>query len=96
MPRRVWVEEGADEPYAIQPPTPTPESPHKANLAEVNEYELRLAQHSPPPPPPRLPLFTGIVGFLAYPSTLKPLSFLALGGVIMGLVLWMQITTAPF
>jgi hypothetical protein len=95
-PRRVWVEEGADEPYALQPPPSTPESPHKANLAEVDEHELRLAQHSPAPPPPAFPLLTRNLRFLAYPATLRPLSVLALGGIIMGLVLWMQIRTAPF
>jgi hypothetical protein len=95
-PRRVWVEEGADEPYALQPRSAEPERKDTVNLTEVSDYEMRLAQHAPPPPPPSLPLVSGVVGFLLYPATLKPLGLLACGGVVMGLFLWMQVLTWPF
>jgi hypothetical protein len=58
---------------------------------EVPEKEMELAQPSPEPPPPR-----GALVFLTYPTTMGPLVTLAIGGFLVGLLLWGQLAHLVF
>src|SRR5206468_9734469 len=79
-----------EEPIAVRPvPSSREQSEPKgsAELPQVSEYELQLAQPRRPPVPPPWPMITGVYSFLAYPSTLGPWLTIALGFLLMGLVL---------
>lgn len=78
--KRIWVEEGADDPYALadaaNPPT-VPELPRE--FAQPSEYEMKLALRSRPPAPPKHPWLESTYTFPFNPSNWGPLLTLIIG-----------------
>jgi hypothetical protein len=75
---------------------PEPRSQRKAALAmrstRISELEDRLARPSPLPRPPRRPLVSGVYRFPFYRSNVRPLIWLSLGNLVVGVVLYVTVS----
>lgn len=80
-------------PLAVLPPEPVaaPFPP----ILEVSAFEARMARGSARPRPPRRPLVSGVYGFLLYRTTLRPLSWLSLGNLVVLVILWAVVSALP-
>jgi len=79
--KRVWVEEGADDPYALADGTPdaAPRRELPRSVLEPNEYEMKLAMARRPTPPPRHPWLAGTYTFPFRPDNWMALTWLTTG-----------------
>lgn len=79
--KRVWVEEGADDPYALADGAadapPRRELPR--SVTEPSEYEMKLAMGRRRPPAPRHPWLAGTYTFPLRPDNWMVLMWLATG-----------------
>lgn len=80
--KRIWVEEGADDPYALADgpagkPPPRPELPE--NVRNPSAEEMALAIGHRPIPPPKQPWTNGTFTFPFRPGNWVPLLWLTLG-----------------
>lgn len=83
---------------------PAPETPKAAEPSKpvvppeterVSRYEAALAAPRVLPPPPPFPLLSGVYSFPFYDGSLGPLSKLAVGYLVMGIILCGQLATMP-
>lgn len=80
--KRIWVEEGADDPYALADgpaavAPPRPELPE--SIRNPSREEMALAMRSRPIPPPKQPWTIGTFSFPFRQANYGPLLWLALG-----------------
>jgi hypothetical protein len=80
--KRVWVEEGADDPYGLadgpaSKPPPQPELPESVRNPSAEEMALALRHR--PIPPPKQPWTTGTFSFPFRPANWTQLAWLTLG-----------------
>jgi hypothetical protein len=87
--KRIWVEEGADEPYRFadgdSPTLPPPAIP--SEMIQPSEYELALAIGNRPVRPPDYPWVNGTFTFPFRPANWSVLLVLTLGLTACGLLL---------
>jgi hypothetical protein len=91
------------EPLAMQPLPPDDTAPTDAgpkehplaHLAEVSEFEAKLAGPPEEPEPPAHPLWSGVYQFPWYPRTLGAWLWLSFGGLVVGAFLKLQIMFWP-
>jgi hypothetical protein len=88
--KRIWVEEGADDPYALadgpaSKPPPRPELPEA--VRNPSAEEMALAMRHRPAPPPRQPWTTGTFTFPFRPANWMQLAWLTLGITASGVFL---------
>ncbi|MBX7106155.1 MAG: hypothetical protein K1X57_18890 [Gemmataceae bacterium] len=78
--KRIWVEEGADDPYAFADggPNPEPRPPLPDAIAKPSDYEVELAVGSRPMPPPPMPWINGTFLFPLRPANWPALVTLSL------------------
>jgi hypothetical protein len=87
--KRIWVEEGADDPYRFadgDSPTLPPQA-IPAEMIQPSEYELALAIRNRPVRPPDHPWVTGTFTFPFRPANWSVLLVLTLGLTACGLLL---------
>jgi len=78
--KRIWVEEGADDPYALADAANPPKAPElPREFAQPSEYEMKLALRSRPPAPPKHPWLESTYTFPFNPSNWGPLLTLTIG-----------------
>jgi hypothetical protein len=78
--KRVWVEEGADDPYILADgPVQTPPPMIPQEWIEPPEHEMRLAMRNRPIPPPAHPWLSGTYTFPFDPNNWKALIWLTTG-----------------
>jgi hypothetical protein len=80
--KRIWVEEGADDPYGLadgapSKPPPRPELPDA--IRNPSAEEMALAMRNRPIPPPKQPWTNGTFTFPFRPECWKQLAWLTLG-----------------
>jgi hypothetical protein len=83
--KRVWVEEGADDPYMLAdgPTAPTPPELPKEWM-EPPEHEMKLALRNRPVPPPSQPWLMGTYSFPFDPNNWKAVIWLTAGLTVTG------------
>lgn len=80
--KRIWVEEGADDPYALADgpaAKPPARGPLPENLLNPSAEEMALALRNRPIPPPKQPWTNGTFTFPFRPDNWIPLTWLTLG-----------------
>lgn len=88
--KRIWVEEGADDPYLLSD-GPAASPPPRIELPEAirnpSKDEMELAMRNRPIPPPNQPWTTGTFSFPFRPENWKALAWLTSGIFVSGLLM---------
>ncbi len=77
--KRVWVEEGADDPYILADTSAQSPQMIPKEWSEPSEYEMKLAMRNRPTPPPAHPWLSGTYTFPLDPNNWKALIWLTTG-----------------
>ncbi len=88
--KRIWVDEGADDPYALadgpaNKPPPQPALPD--SILNPSAEEMAYAERGRPIPPPKQPWTNGTFTFPFRPENWKALAWLTLGITVSGIFL---------
>lgn len=81
--KRIWVEEGSDDPYELREASPTPELPKE--FAQPSEYEMKLAMRNQRPPIPKHPWLQNTYTFPFQPANWPALIWLTVGLTMAGI-----------
>ncbi len=88
--KRIWVEEGADDPYALADGSPSQPPPRPAlpdSILNPSAEEMALAMRKYRIPPPKQPWMNGTFEFPFRPANWKAIVWLTLGLTISGIFL---------